>query len=327
MVSAEKLKKDFKEFETENYYKLSADELDRLIESLVFKMFKGFKKGRIFENPDIKETADELDKCYDAVKYKFNNVSAVIFHKKFTYLFKACITADEVVRNQNLKQLNLVYHDILDHLESNIKILNILLMLYYDNYSNSAILNELMFNLSTVDDLPLTFDIHDKYTYGDEFGLNYPLMKDLDRFIAATVKIILYSIENADKFFYDDTDETDIDNAVESVKAELKYIFGDANDFETAIISETGYDDAIIERIGIIKESIANNERYFKLKNEFLNLYDDGNAFKEIAADDFEIHKEFYPDADFDDFMKHKPKYDLKECKLIKPEISGIKRN
>ena len=152
-------------------------------------------------------------------------------------------------------------------------------------------------------------------------------MKDLDRFIAATVKVILYLIDNADKFFYDDTDEKDVDKAVESVKAELKYIFGNADDFETVIISETGYDDAIIERIGIIKESIANNERYFKLKNEFLNLYDDSNAFKEIAADDFEIHKQYYPDADFDDFMKHKPKYDLKECKLIKPEISGIKGN
>ena len=61
MVSAEKLKKEFNNFETDKYNELSADELDRLIESLVLKMFKGFKKGKIYENPDINDAADELE--------------------------------------------------------------------------------------------------------------------------------------------------------------------------------------------------------------------------------------------------------------------------
>ena len=324
MVSAEKLKKEFNNFETGKYNELSADELDRLIESLVLKMFKGFKKGKIYENPDINDAADELEKCYNTLKYKFKNVNAVIIDRKFRYVFNACITADEVVTNQNLRQLNMIHQEILDNLSSNIKLLNILLMLYYDNYSNSAMLNDLMFNLSAADDIPLTFEIHDKYTYGDKFSFNYPLMKDLDRFIAGVVDVILYLLDNAENMFYDDIDaEKGVDNAVESVKADLKYLFGKANDFETVIISENGYDDVLIEKVDIIKESIAINERYFDLKNQFMDLYD-GNAFKEIAAKDFEICREINADVDFDDFMKKKPKYDLKKCEFIKPEISGF---
>lgn len=325
MVSAEKLKKEFNDFETGKYNELSADELDRLIESLVLKMFKGFKKGRIYKNPDVNDAADELDKCYDAVKYKFRNVNAVIIDRKFRYVFNACITADEVVTNQHLRQINMIHHDILDTLSSNIKLLNILLMIYYEHYSNSAMLNDLMFNLSAVDDIPLTFEIHDKYSYGDKFSFNYPLMKDLDRFIGSIVDVILYLLDNAANMFHDDVDaEKGVDNAVESVKADLKYLFGKANDFETVIISENGYDDVLIEKVDIIKESIAINERYFDLKNQFMDLYN-GNAFKEIAAKDFEIYKELNADLDFDDFMKKKPKYDLKKCEFIKPEKTGFK--
>ena len=54
-----------------------------------------------------------------------------------------------------------------------------------------------------------------------------------------------------------------------------------------------------------------------------MDLYDE-NGFINISKSKFEDISEGNPDADFDEFMKKEPKYDLKECKLIKPEINGI---
>ena len=329
LVSVDRLKKEFNDIEIDKINELSNAEIDKLVESLVLKSFKGFKKGKIYDNADLNDGIDGLDKVIDAVesKYKNSNIRNVIASRKFTYMYKAYLTADQIVTNNLMQQLNLVHHDLVSNLHSNIKILKMLLFIYYHNYSNSGMLQELMFKLSADDDIPLTFEIHDKYVYGDEFGVNIHLMNDLDLFIKGIVNIILYLIKTADKMFDADLDaDGEIDVIVTDIKELLKNLFSNADDFETVIISETGLDDALIDRIGIMKESISLNKKYSELKTEFQNLYDD-NAFKELAADDFEIYKKDYPDADIDDFMKKKPKYDLKKCKMIKPEINGINKN
>ena len=327
LVSVDRLKKDFNNFETDKIADLSNAELDRLVESYVLKTFKGFKKGRIYENPELDDGIDGLDRLTNAVEsiYKHSNIRTVIASRKFMYIYRAYLSADQIVTNNLMEKLNLVHHDLIDNLHSNIKILNILLSIYYDNYSNSGMLQDLMFKLSADDDTPLTFEIHDKYVYGDEFGVNNQLMMDLDMYIKGIVNVILYLIENADNMFSDDIDaDAELDAMVTDVKDILKDIFSNADDFETVIISETELDDALINRISIMKESLSLNKRYFELKNDFMDLYN-GNAFKDLSETRFEWYKERYgDDADYNDFMKKEPGYNLKECKFIKPEFNGI---
>lgn len=327
VVSVDRLKKDFNDFETDKIADLSGDELDKLVESYVLKSFKGFKKGRIYDNPDLDDGIDSLNSLADTIEriYDKSNIKTVIASRKFIYMYKAYLSADQIIMNNLMEKLNLVHHDLINNLEIAINILNMLLSIYYDNYSNSAMLNDLMYKLSIDDDTPLTFEIHDKYVFGDEFSVNNNLMMDLDSYIKGNVDFILYLIENADNMFNDDLDaDAEIDAMVISVRNFLKNLFSDADDFETVIISETELDNTLINRISIMKESLLLNEKYFELKKDFMDLYN-GNAFKKLSEKRYEIYKENYgADTDFKEFMKKEPGYDLKECKFIKPEISGI---
>lgn len=330
MVSADKLKREFDNFETDKINELSNADADRIVESLVVKMLKGFKNGRITENPDMNDAVDELDRFTHKTKYKFTNVDAVINNRKFNYVVDAYLTADNIVKNQIFRELNGIETALNTNLSCNIHLLLLLLEIYYYNYSNSGMLQELMFNLSAVDDLPLTFEIHDKYTYGDEFGVNHQLMKDLDYNIKVTVETILKLLEYMDKIFLADEIvdvEKETNDAIESLKSELKRIYSDADDFKTIALSESGFDDALIESIKIDKDRLIANNRYIELKKIFMDLYND-NAFKDFSEMRFEWYKERNgDDADFEEFMKKEPAYDLKECKFIYPEKPGIDRN
>ena len=330
MVSAEKLKKEFNNVETDKINDLSGADAGKIIESLVFKIFKGFKNGRIIENPEIDDAIDELNKFSDKTKYRFRNIDAVIDNRKFNYLLDAYLTADNIVRNNLFKELNGIERALNTTLSSNIYLLLLLLEIYYFNYSNSGMIEELMFNLSAEDDVPLTFEIHDKYVYGDEFGVNHKLMKDLDNNIKDTTEKILKLIDYMDNLFSADDIvdvEKETNDAIDLLKKDLKTIYGDADDFKTVVLSESGFDDALIESIKIDKNRLIANNRYIELKNTFMDLYD-GNAFKEFSETRFEWYKEKYGDAvDFEDFMKKEPAYDLKECKFIYPEKPGIDKN
>ena len=330
VVSIDKLKKEFSNVETDKINDLSCADADKIVESLVYKMLKGFKDGKVNENPDLHDAIDELNNFSDKAKYKFTNVNGVINDRKFSYILDAYITADAIVRNQIFKELAGIEHALNTNLSCNIHLLVILLEIYYYNYSNYGIMQDLMFNLSADDDLPLTFEIHDKYVYGDEFGVNHQLMKDLDFNIKVTTETILKLIKGMDKIYPADDIvdvEKETDAAVDSLKNQLKEIYGDANEFKTIALSESGFDDALIDSIKIDRDRLLANNRYIELKKSFMDLYN-GNAFKELSEIKFECYKEKYGDAaDFNEFMKKEPAYNLKECKFIYPEKSGIDRN
>ena len=78
-------------------------------------------------------------------------------------------------------------------------------MIYSLPESTILIIYGLFFNLSTVDDLPLTFEIHQKYLDDAEFGVNQRLMRDLDFMIKSTVERILELIERIERLV--DVDE------------------------------------------------------------------------------------------------------------------------
>ena len=157
VVSIDKLKKEFSNVETDKINDLSCADADKIVESLVYKMLKGFKDGKVNENPDLHDAIDELNNFSDKAKYKFTNVNGVINDRKFSYILDAYITADAIVRNQIFKELAGIEHALNTNLSCNIHLLVILLEIYYYNYSNYGIMQDLMFNLSADDDLPLTF--------------------------------------------------------------------------------------------------------------------------------------------------------------------------
>ena len=264
LVSAERLKKEFDNVETDKINELSCADADKIVESLVYKMLKGFKHGRIFDNPEMNDAIDELNNFSDKAKYKFNNVNAVINNNKFNYLLNAYITANSITINNMFSELNAIKTGLNSNLSANIHYLELLLDIYYFNYSNSGMLQELMFNLSADDDIPLTFEIHDKYVFGDEFGFNHHLMKDLDFDIKAITETILKLIDHMDTVFNPGDVDIDkkIDDSIADVKNSLKTIYGDADDFKTISLSESGFDDALIESIKIEKDNLSADERY-----------------------------------------------------------------
>ena len=323
LVSTSKLKTDFKKYGKDELEKLSAAECDDYVESLVIELMKPYQKGMIiFDSDDNDEIVDIIDSYMEFAKTKFNNADAVLLNRKFRYLANAYFTA-------HINKLNNIYDSIVDLLkkmvfilDSNKTTLKNLLTLYYDNYSNYGMLNDLFFKLSTIDDLDITFEIHEKYL-NNEFGVNTHLMKDLDYLIKSHVDLILEIIDKIEKTFdVDDLAADDyFDKTVDAVKSSFKKTLNIRSNFEKAALINSGYDSSLFHQVENAKDETELIANFLDLKKNFMDLYNN-NGFAEISAERFEyLHKKF-PDKydDFDEYMKNEPKYDLKKCEFIKPE-------
>lgn len=322
MVSANKLKTDFKKYEKDELENLSNKECDAYVESLVAELLKDFKNGAILGNPDADEINDLIDSYMEVAKKRFSNAESVLLNRKFRYIINAYFTA-------NINSINHVM-DMKSELLSKLIIslihlkieLRQLLLLYHDNYSNQKLLNDLFFKLSTADDLDVTFEIHEKYL-NNEFGVNDHLMKDLDFLIESTVEKIFESFERIERIV--DVDEIAADNyfddIADAVKSALKNNLSNLDDFERTALINSGFDNALFHQLENAEFEINLINIYSEIKEWFMNLYND-NGFAEISAERFEILHEIKPDnySDFDEYMKTEPKYDLKNCKCIKPE-------
>ena len=87
----------------------------------------------------------------------------------------------------------------------------------------------------------------------------------------------------------------------------------------------SGYDKALFYQLENAESDIAIVKIYLDVKEWFMNLYN-GNGFAEISAERFESLNKKYPESydDFDEYMKKEPKYNLKECEFIEPEIKKL---
>ena len=323
LVSASKLKNDFVKYEKDEIEKLSNKECDKYVESLVAELFKDFKDGGIVGNQDKEMIVDLLDDYNKVAEKKFSNADAVVKDRKMRYLYNAYLTAYIVNSNHKDKEFNIVLIACLLGLSSNIKSLIGLLNVYYGNYSNYRMLNDLMYKLSTADDLDITFDIHENIVYSDDFGVNNNLMNDLDLYIKYTVESIFRYIDFFDSNVAVDeiVSENYFDNCVDIFKSCLKNTFAESSDFEKIALTNSGFDDAIFDSLSNIKSNIDVVSQYIEIKDDFMKMYN-GNAFEYLSESTFETRNKINPERydDYDEFMKYEPKYDLKECKLIKPE-------
>ena len=323
LVSASKLKNDFVKYESDEIEKLSNKECDKYVESLVAELFKNFKDGGIVDDPDAEMIADLLDDYNSIAEKRFSNADAVVKDRKMRYIQNAYITAHIVNGNHKDKEINDVLTALLLGLSADMKSLIGLLNIYYGNYSNYTMLNDLMYNLSTADDLNINFDIHEKIVYSDDFGVNNRLMNELDIYIERIVNMVLRFIDIFESYVDVDAIVSDnyFDNAVAIAKSFLKDIFTESSDFEKLALTNSGFDDAVFDMLNNVKSEIDIVSRFVEIKDEFMKMYD-GNAFEYLSEIRFETQNKIAPDIfdDFDEFMKYEPKYDLKECKLIKPE-------
>ena len=322
LVSASKLKSDFVKYEKDELEKLSTAELSDYRDSLVIELFKDFKNGAILGNPDADEIVDLIDSYMKVANAKFTNAETVLLDRKFRYITNAYFTA-------NINAINHVYDLRLSTLSTLVvsliytKIeLKQLLMLYHDNYSNQRLLNELFFNLSTADDLDLTFEIHEKYL-NNEFGVNNHLMMDLDIIIKITVERINELSERIERLVNIDeiTADNYFDDTAAAIKSTLKSNLSNISDFEKTALINSGYDSAMFHQLENTESEIELIKIYSDIKEWFMNLYND-NGFAEISAERFDDLNKKYPDRydDFDEYMKKEPKYDLKNFKFIKPD-------
>lgn len=323
LVSASKLKNDFVKYESDEIEKLSNKECDKYVESLVAELFKNFKDGGIADNPDAEMIIDLLDDYNSIAEKRFNNADAVVKDRKMRYFYNAYITAHIVNSNHKNKEINDILTALLLGLSADFKSLIGLLNIYRGNYSNYTMLNDLMYNLSSVDDLDITFDIHERVVYSDDFGVNNRLMNELDVYIEKTVENILQFINTFESYVDVDAIVSDgyFDKSVAIAKSCLKDTFTDASDFEKVALTNSGFDDAIFDMLNDIKSEIDIVSRFIEIKDEFMKMYN-GNAFEYLSEIRFETRNKIAPETynDYDEFMKYEPKYDLKECKLIKPE-------
>ena len=322
LVSASKLKKDFVKYETDELENLSNKECDEYVESLVAELMKDFKNGAILGNPDADEINDLIDSYMEVAKRRFSNAESVLLNRKFRYLINAYFTADVNAINHFMDLKTSLLSTLVVTLIYSKMELRQLLLLYHDNYSNRKLLNDLFFKLSTADDLDVTFEIHEKYL-NNEFGVNDDLMFDLDLFIKLKVESIFELFDKVESIV--DIDEITADNYFDdiaaAIKENLKQSLGNLSDFEKTALINSGYDNALFHQLENAESEIAIATIYLDVKEWFMNLYNN-NGFAEISAERFERLNKKSPEtfADFDEYMKSEPKYDLKNFKFIKPE-------
>ena len=143
----------------------------------------------------------------------------------------------------------------------------------------------------------------------------------MDRYISITVADILDMIDTIESVFAvgEITADGYFEKFVDSVKTLLKESYDDS-EFEKEILSATGFADVNFKQIENAKIEVDLLTEYVANKNKFMDLYN-GNGFAEISKIK---HDKYGADSDFDEFMEKEPKYDLKKCKLIKPNTELI---
>ncbi len=325
MVTASKLERE----RIDKLKKLSPKEADEYIESLVLDMYKGYHDGIIDVEYDIKEFVDKLDEFRDISLSQFpetNNVNAVINDRKMRYLSIAYLSGFyrlECYQNRVISIISF-HHDML-MLENYLFRLKEMLMIYYDNYSTYGVIADLFMDLSD-DGLPITFTINDKYSSSKKYGLNKQLMEYLDIKIRVTVESVMEKLDDMDKSFLIGDDgkfDSIMDELVDNIHDNIKDFYEKSyNDFEISAYKQSGMLDAQFEAISDIKEnSNKQKKEYLEIKDRIMDLIN-GNGFGELSAKKFDDYKKDYPDADFDEWIKREPKYDVKNAKFIYPENS-----
>lgn len=328
LVSADKLKKEVSEYSTAELYELEPKEVDRYVEWLVSESLNNYKNGIIEYKPidEYNKTITELNKLQRTVKSKFRNIETVVQNRRFRYVDAAYKTSHLVVSYYQNKEMNYYLHLLVHDLLSYIAELNILLRICYSNYSNHGFINELMDNLASGDDLPVTFKIHQKYLSNDDFVINNSLIAELNMFIELIVERILKIINTVESRFNVDNISADgyFENFVDQVKIFLKESLS-GDDFDVNILTETGFADAVFNEVDNLKFEVELINLFISERDKFMDLYN-GNGFADISKGYFDSLSAELPDKydDFDEFMKKEPKYDLKNSTLIKPDIEFV---
>jgi len=323
VTTANKLENDRKK----KLLELTPKECDEYVESLVLEAYKGYKNGDIVDNPD---SATAFDKLNEFIEIKldlspYSNVNAVVKDREMRYLTIAYLSAvftkknyeskvfDEVRFTNDMLLLETLYHRLVD-----------VLMVYYDNYSNYGFMENLLMDLSD-DGLKVDMDIRNKYLFSKNYGVNENLMWYLDIKIKVEVKSILKELDKMDILYLDDSAEYRkmIDDLIDGIHDNIKDFYKKSNnDFEISAFKQTGMLDAELEVIANVKESErVHKQQYLEIRNKIMDLID-GNGFGDISAKKFDKYKKRNPDADFDEWMKKEPKYDVRNAKFIYPEIS-----
>ena len=319
MVTASKIDKD-------RIYKLrnlSNDELTDYIEKLVLEAYNGVNDSGVIDHPEMEVAIDKLDEITNITLQRNprSNITEVIRDRKFRYMNLAYLSA--------IYKLSDIKNGVIDYINTTSDFIKLdifhvrlkqLLRVYYENYSNYGIMEDLLMDLSD-DGLPIDSDIRMKYVYSKKYGMNKHLMDDLDISISVIVEILLDSINEFDKKYLVDDDES-IDESIDIIHSNIKEFYKNNDDFDISAYKQTGLLDAELDSIKKLKnDSKLTKNLYMEKRNEIMDLIN-GNGFDDIAAKDFERYKKDYPDADFDEWIKRKPKYDVKNAKFIYPEIS-----
>ena len=320
MVNAAKLEKD----RMDKLKNLSPDEATEYIESLVLEMYKGFHDGIIDVDIDNAAIIDKLNEfetiCNSETNY--NNIDAVILDRKYRYLAIAYETAYYLKRNKNVDlSFNIRFMIDLFELETSYAELKVILRIYYRNYSNYVFMENLLIDLSD-DGLIIDSDIHEKYVYSVQYGFNKNLMDYLDILIEIRVEFLLSEIDKMDKLYLnDESGEAYVDEIIDDVHSCIRNIYTKRGEFEIEVCKQTGYINALLNVAeNVKKDNIETNERYLEIRNKILDLIN-SNGFEKLSGESFDDYKKRNPDdADFDEWIKKEPKYDVRNAKFIYPE-------
>ena len=302
---------------------LSDKELGEYIEKLVLDVYKGFTGSAIInDNPEMEAAIDKLDEITNITMQRFptSNIKEVIKDRKFRYMNLAYLSA--VYKLENLRITFMEYINFttdIAKLEMFYAELKSLLRIYYETYSNYGFMEDLLMDLSD-DGLAVDSDIHEKYTKNKEYRFNQHTMDYLDIEIKVIVKIIMDEIAELDKKYLPGDAADEINECIDSIHSSIKDFYKNNSDFEIAAYKQCGLLDANMDSIeSIKKDSNKNSKFYMNLRNEVLEFINTENGFAELSADEFERYKKRNPDADFTEWIKKQPKYNVKEAKFIYP--------
>lgn len=294
----------------EKIKKLSADELELYIDSLVSKSF-----GNLVSDPDteiINSYLEKLDEVEELLKDKYTNISLHLLETKFLYSSVETLKMEKESKVNILKQYNLNLLNLFSALIFSYANLNSILRTYYTNYSTAnntwKILNEMQ------DEMGIDFDTDLKLKVVRNHGWNIDLMKSLDSTIATSRDILLKYINLLDKFTNVKVNEKYLNSTIENVKEDNSFLL--KHEKLGKAIKESGYLELNLEWIDEIKKQVEFQETYFNLRKEIFELID-GDGFASLKESDFEVELKIDPDADKSEFMEDKPSYNVRKASFV----------
>ena len=298
---------------------LSNKEMDEYIEKLVLDSYKGIRGNGVKDTQEMDDAIDKLDEITNITLQRNPNcnIKEVIKDRKFRYMNLAYLSAVYTMENLKISLIDSIRFTrdvtpLLSYYSSLIHMLRI----YYAVYSNYGFMEDLLFELSD-DGLVVDSDIHEKYTKSKEYRFNQNVMRYLDLEIKVSVDLILDEIAKLDEKYLVNHDQ-EIDDAIDRIRDGIKDFYKNNGDFEICAYKQCGLLDAQLDSIKDLTIDSNKNKEYLDLKNKIMKLID-GNGFAELSADEFEKYKKRNPDADFTDWVKKEPKYDVRNAKFIYP--------